>query len=114
LAINHDKGKRNMADRRWVHHSHTRFQVTAINGKLVADAFILIISSLGVKIECSNLIIPPTSMKLQFLVPGAGRANILTWELEWLVEAEPSGINLMEIPFHKPYRKLFWFMQQFS
>jgi hypothetical protein len=58
MGIDHDKGKRNTAERRRVPRSYLRFQVTAINGRPAPNTFILNISPLGAQMESPPLAIP--------------------------------------------------------
>jgi len=110
MGIDHDKGKRNTAERRRVPRSYVRFQVTAINGKPAPNVFILDISPLGAKMESLPLAIPAMSLELKFLVPGESLETRAIGEVVWLVGSEPLGLNLMGISFLKPYWEFFRFV----
>ena len=110
MKIDHDKGKRNTAERRRVPRSYVRFQVTAINDKPAPNAFILDISPLGAKIESPPLAIPAMSLELKFLVPGESMETLVIGEVVWLEGSGLFGLNLMGISFLKPYWEFFRFM----
>ena len=110
MRIDHDKGRRNPAERRRVPRSYVRFQVTAINGKPAPNAFILDISPLGAKMESPPLTIPAMSLELNFLMPGDDQETRAIGEVVWLVGSEPLGLNLMGISFLKPYWEFFRFV----
>jgi len=103
MGIDHDKGKRNPAERRRVPRSCVRLQVTAINGKPAPNAFILDISPLGAKMQSPPLAIPAMSLELKFLVPGESLETRAIGEVVWLVGSGPFSLNLMGISFLKPY-----------
>ena len=109
MGIDHDKGKRNTAERRRVPRSYVRFQVTAINGKPAPNVFILDISPLGAKMESPPLAIPAMSLELKFLVPGESQETRATGEVVWLAGSKLFGLNLMGISFLKPYWEFFRF-----
>ena len=89
--------------------SGVHFQVTAINGKLSYNAFIIDISPFGAKFEATE--IPSCELlEIKFLIPGQRQETRVFGEIVWIDEhGAPLGCYHVGISFLQPYWKFCYF-----